>query len=95
MSDNCVKCVVNPRTRTDLLCETCGKEKDDIAAAKAAIHHVLNQVRDHPAIGYYMGHGTQSFELLTKAAAALWNEPLDKVRDIFEPTNPKDPRDQS
>ena len=93
MSTNCVKCVVNERTRTDLLCEACGTEKDNLAAAKKAIQHVLGRIRDHETIGWYMGCGTESFDLLTKAASALWNEPLEKVQAMFQPRTAKDPQE--
>ncbi len=95
MSTNCVKCVTAERTRTDLLCEKCGSEADTLIAAKKAIQHVLSQIRDHSTIGWYMGWGTTSFDLLTKAASALWDEPLENVERMFAPLNPKDPRDQT
>ncbi len=59
--------------------------------AKAAISHVLGQIRTHEGIGWFMGVGTQSFTLLTEAAAELWNEPVEKVREHFKPTNPRNP----
>jgi NMD protein affecting ribosome stability and mRNA decay len=91
MSTNCVKCVVNERTRLDLLCDACGKEKDNLLVAKKAIQHVLTQIRDDSSIGWYMGYGTQSFDLLTRAAAVLWGEDHGKVEEMFMPKNAKDP----
>jgi len=95
VSNNCVKCVVNERTRTDLLCESCGSEKDTLDAAKKAIQHVLGRIRDDATIGWYMGYGTESFDLLTKASSGIWNEPLKKVQEMFMPRNAKDPEEES
>lgn len=74
------------------------KQMEGMAAedqARKAITHVLNQIRDNPDVGWYLGFGTQSFSLLTEAAASLWGEPLENVRESFMPTNPKDPRAQT
>jgi hypothetical protein len=59
--------------------------------AKRAIAHVLGQIRDNPHVGWYLGYGTQSFTLLTEAAATLWGKPLEEVRRAFLPRDPKDP----
>lgn len=61
--------------------------------AKRAIRHVLGVIRDHAEVGWYMGAGTQSFDLLTEAAATLFDEPLDKVRSYFLPLAPRDPKE--
>jgi len=61
-------------------------QMDDLNAeekAKKAISHVLKQIRTNPAAAHAMGLGSQSFSLLTEAAAALYDEPLDKLRRHF------------
>jgi hypothetical protein len=92
VSTNCVKCGVADRTRADLLCDACGTEKDITAKSMAAIQHVLRRIRDDESIGYFLGAGTESFHLLTVAASALWDTPLDEVETMFRPRNPIDPR---
>ena len=63
--------------------------------AKKAIAHVLQQIRDNPDVGWYLGLGTQSFSLLTEAAATLFAQPLDEVREQFQCRNARDPREQT
>ncbi len=63
--------------------------------AKQAIAHVLQTIRDNPEIAWYLGIGTQSFSLLTEAAATLWGVPLLEVREKFLPPkviNPREPK---
>lgn len=62
--------------------------------AKRAIKHVLGMIRDHAGIGWYMGAGTHSFDLLTEAAATLFGESLDKVRAHFMPVHPRNPKQE-
>lgn len=59
--------------------------------AKRAISHTLNRIREDETIGWYMGLGTQAFDLLTEAAATLHGRPVEKVREIYRPINPKNP----
>jgi predicted RNA-binding Zn-ribbon protein involved in translation (DUF1610 family) len=61
--------------------------------AKRAIRHVLGVIRDNAEVGWYMGAGTHSFDLLTEAAATLFDEPLEKVRTHFMPVHPHDPKE--
>lgn len=60
--------------------------------ARKAILHVLNQIHHNPDIGWYLGIGTQSFALLTEAAATLFGEPLQQVRERFVCPNAQNPR---
>jgi hypothetical protein len=60
--------------------------------AKKAIQHILIRIRDDSNIGWYMGLGTAAFTMLTEAAASLYGEPIEKVREAFLPRDPKDPR---
>lgn len=53
--------------------------------AQKAILHVLRQIKENPKIGYHMGMGTQSFSLLTEAAATLFCQPVKEVRERFLP----------
>ena len=59
--------------------------------AKRAIRHALERIRNHPEVGYYLGIGTQTFSLLTEAAATLYGEPVEKVRKHFLPRSTRDP----
>jgi hypothetical protein len=47
---------------------------------KRAIVHTLERIRDDKAAADVFGIGSQSFALLTEAAATLFNEPVAKVR---------------
>lgn len=58
--------------------------------AKKAIAHVLRTAHDNRELGWYINHGTQSFSLLTEAAATLFGEPIAKVRETFACPNPRD-----
>lgn len=60
-------------------------ESEQLKLAKAAIHHVLNAIADDPRKYWLMGYGTGSWEKLTVAAAAIWNQPVDKIRADFRP----------
>lgn len=57
----------------------------DLTLAKRAISYTLQRIKSEPNIGYHMGYGTEVFERLTQAAAALFNEPLEKVQENFTP----------
>ena len=56
---------------------------DALAQAKKAIAHTLNTICESKERWELMGLGTQSFSLLTEAAATLWNKPLEEVRKNF------------
>ena len=51
--------------------------------SKRAIIHVLNQIRNNKKAADVFGLGSQSFALLTEAAATLFNEPVKKVREHY------------
>lgn len=63
--------------------------------AKKAIRHVLGQIREHEHVGWYLGYGTQSFDLLTEAYSTLTKQPIEQVRDAFEPRNPRNPKEEA
>lgn len=58
-------------------------DTEKLALAKDAVAHVLNAIADDPRKYYLLGPATGSFDKLTKAAAALFDEPLDEVRRNF------------
>jgi len=57
--------------------------------AERAILHTLTRIRDHGIVGYYMGLGGQSFDLLTEAYAALTGEPVANIRRAFQCRSPR------
>lgn len=65
------------------------EEKLDLA--NRAIVHVLRRIRSEETVRYHLGFGTQSFALLTEAAAAIAEEPVEQVREFFAgpPTSKK------
>lgn len=64
---------------------------EPVEQAKRAIVHTLNVIRNKPEVGYYLGELTETFDLLTEAAATLFSEPVDKVREFYRPQNPRKP----
>ena len=63
-----------------------------IAKSHAAIRHALVQIRDYPEVGWYLGHCTQTFELLTAAYAENTGMSQDQVKEQFAPRACFDPR---
>ncbi len=57
-------------------------DADKIALAKAAIVHVLRRMRVDDQLRFHLGYGTEAFDLLTKAAAELTDEPLSEVENF-------------
>ena len=60
-------------------------------AATKAIAQVLGRISDYPSVGWYLGHGTESFALLTEALAMLDSRDVLQVRKEFSPVAPKNP----
>jgi hypothetical protein len=56
---------------------------DATAQAKRAISHTLNTICESKERWELMGLGTQSFSLLTEAAATLWGKPVEELRKHF------------
>ncbi len=90
MSTNCVKCAVNKRTRLDLLCDPCGKEKDKDVAMQKALSHALNRLHSDPYYAWYMV-GTETLALMIKAAALQFDMKEEDVRKLYDDVAPKDP----
>lgn len=57
-------------------------DAEKIEKAQRAVSYLLNRIRNDEAVRYHFV-GTQSFDLLTEAAAALFGEPVEKVREHF------------
>jgi hypothetical protein len=62
--------------------------------AKKALAHILDRVRSDSRVGWYLGHGTESFALATEALATLTDNAVLAVRKAYAPENPKDPYQQ-
>jgi len=65
--------------------------EEQFEEVKKAVIHTLKQIRNKPEVGYYLGELTETFDLLTEAAAILFGEPVEKVRDYYRPQNPRKP----
>jgi len=68
-------------------------DRPPLDQARHALVHLLMRIRDHDYVGWYLGPGTQAFDLATEAYAAVTGRPLDELRREFAPRNPTDPRD--
>lgn len=58
-------------------------DAEKIDAAQRAVKHVLERIKEDPPTRYQIGFGTQSYELLTKAASVLFETPIEKVREFY------------
>jgi len=52
---------------------------------KLAINHVLCRIHDDARVRHLLGYGTEAYDLLTVAAAALFHEPVRDVREKIIP----------
>lgn len=59
-------------------------DEEKIVAAQKAVGHVLQRMNEDEQTRYQIGFGTQSYVLLTEAAAALFDEPIEKVREHYK-----------
>lgn len=64
---------------------------EQLQIADEAITHVLRRIHESPEVGYYMGYGTESFERLCAAYAAISDQKPDDVKENFLPIMAKDP----
>jgi hypothetical protein len=53
--------------------------------ARKALHHTLCQIHDRWPVAWYLGHGTQTFALLTEALAAHSDKTVDEIREGYAP----------
>lgn len=54
----------------------------------AAVFHVLKQIQCNPKLTYRMGPFTESYRLLTEAAADVLGCPVEEYRRKYEETLP-------
>jgi hypothetical protein len=66
-------------------CEQAIMELRNLELARAAISHVLNAIAYDPRKYWLLGVGTESYAKLTTAGAALFDQPLEKVRESCRP----------
>lgn len=70
-------------------------EMDGVAPleqAKRAIMHALRQIKERPELSWYCGLGSQTYSLLTEAAATLCELNVEQVRLNYIHPEPVDPR---
>lgn len=53
--------------------------------ARKALRHTLRQIHERAPVAWYLGHGTQTFALLTEALAAHSDKSIDQIREAYEP----------
>lgn len=58
-------------------------EERQLEKARVAVMHVLQLIRTNKAVRYQLGFGTQSFHLLTEAAATFLDEPLEQIQSHY------------
>ena len=52
-------------------------------ASDAAVLHILKRIKADPRLAYLMGPGSEAFELLMVAGAAITQRDLDAYREMF------------
>ena len=57
--------------------------------AEKAIAHTLQNIAERPPVAYYLGHGTQTYALLTEALATLSGKGMDEIQAIYQPASPR------
>lgn len=58
-------------------------DAEKLDAAQRAVKHLLERIKEDQATRYQIGFGTQSYELLTRAASVLFDTPVEKVREFY------------
>jgi len=53
--------------------------------AEIALHQVLTRIRDHERVGFLIGPGSQTFDLVTEAYATLKARPVAEIRKEYAP----------
>jgi hypothetical protein len=51
-------------------------------AAQKACAYLLNRIQTDPDVGYYLGFGTQSFDMLCAAEAEFTGKTLEEVQEL-------------
>lgn len=54
---------------------------EPIEQAKKALSHLIRVMGENPHLAYYLGPGSQSFSLVTEAAATLFGQTVEQVRE--------------
>ncbi len=62
---------------------------EQLRLCKLAVKHLLDAISYDPRKFWLMGAGTASWEKLTIAAAALFEVPVEKIRQDFRPDKEK------
>lgn len=57
--------------------------------AERAIAHTLQNIAERPPVAYYLGHGTQTYALLTESLATLSGNSMDYIQGIYKPAQPR------
>lgn len=56
-------------------------EQDQLTPADLAVKHVVQRMINDPRLAYLLGPGSQSFDLLTTAWAAVMDDQVEAVRE--------------
>ncbi len=67
---------------------------EPLEQARKAIRHILRRIKDDPFVAWYLGVGTESFELLVEAFATLTGDEKLDILERFLPVEAKDPREE-
>jgi Lar family restriction alleviation protein len=55
--------------------------------AAKAIAHTLRNISERPSVAWYLGHGTQTYALLTEAHATLHGITMEKAQENWPPAD--------
>jgi Lar family restriction alleviation protein len=55
--------------------------------AAKAIAHTLRNISERPGVAWYLGHGTQTYALLTEALGTLCKKGTDEIQTIYPPAD--------
>jgi hypothetical protein len=55
--------------------------------AAKAIAHTLRNISERPGVAWYLGHGTQTYALLTEAHATLHGITMEKAQENWPPAD--------
>ena len=58
---------------------------------KKALYHALCRIHDDPHVGYFIGIGTETFDLLTEAYARFTTKEVKEIRESFNCPNAVNP----
>lgn len=58
--------------------------------AAKAIRHTLMNISERPGVAWYLGHGTQTYALLTEAYATLLGHTIEFTQENWPPAAPRE-----